>query len=263
MSRVRAAFAVSIVAALATLIGSPAPAATTRWTPRPSQRYQLDLSQTPTKAQLSGPFSIMELDGFDTPTATVTALHRLGKKAVCYIDVGTWEDWRPDAKSFPPAVLGKADSGWPGERWLDIRQTSILLPLMKARFAMCVRKGFDAIDPDNVDGVENDTGFPLTLKEQLTYDRDIAVAAHADGLSVALKSDADEARALERSFDFVVNEQCVQCDECGELEPFVKHGKAVYDIEYTDSLGFCRKLPPGIDGMAKHLALGDWARWCP
>jgi hypothetical protein len=261
--RSRSALTVSIVAALAILVGTPSPAATTRWAPRPWQRYQLLLSQTPTEAQLKGPFAVMELDGFDTPTATVTALHRLGKKAVCYIDVGTWENWRPDAKQFPPDVLGKPDAGWPGERWLDIRQTSILLPIMEARFAMCVRKGFDAIDPDNVDGVENDTGFPLTAKEQLTYDRDIATAAHADGLSVALKSDADEARALEGSFDFVVNEQCVQYDECGELQSFVKHRKAVYDIEYTDTLGFCHKLPRGIDGMAKHLALGAWVRWCP
>jgi hypothetical protein len=250
------------LAAMVTLVGSPAPAATTRWAPRPWQRYQLVLSNTPKAAQLNGSFSVMELDGFDTPGATVAALHSLGK-AVCYIDVGTWENWRPDAKEFPPAVLGKPDAGWPGEKWLDIRQLSILLPIMKARFAMCVRKGFDAIDPDNVDGVENDTGFPLTLKDQLSYDRAIAAAAHADGLSVALKSDADEARALERSFDFVVNEQCVQYDECGELKTFVNHGKAVYDIEYTTSLRFCEKLPRGIDGIAKHLALGVWARWCP
>jgi hypothetical protein len=114
-----------------------------------------------------------------------------------------------------------------------------------------------------VDGVENATGFPLTTRAQLTYDRDIAAAAHADGLSVALKSDADEARALESSFDFVVNEQCVQYQECGELKGFVQHGKAVYDIEYTNSLGFCSELPHGVDGIAKHLALGVWARWCP
>lgn len=237
--------------------------ATVRWSPTPSERYQLVLSQTPTRAQLHGPFSVMELDGFDTPASVVSALHDLGKRAVCYIDVGTWENWRPDATRFPSDVLGKPDSGWPGERWLDIRKLSVLLPIMRSRFAMCKRKGFDAIDPDNVDGVENDTGFPLTVREQLRYDRAIAAAAHADGLSVALKSDADEASALEPSFDFVVNEQCAQYDECSELEPFVHHKKAVYDIEYTSSLSFCDKLPRGIDGMAKHLSLGVWVRWCP
>jgi hypothetical protein len=206
---------------------------------------------------------VIELDGFDTPAATVAAVHALGKHVVCYLDVGTWENWRPDAKRFPSDVLGKPDAGWPGERWLDIRKLSVLLPIMRSRFETCARKGFDAVDPDNVDGVENDTGFPLTTREQLRYDRAIATAAHAAGLSVALKSDPGEAQALEGSFDFVVNEQCVQYAECGELEPFVTHGKAVYDIEYTKSLGFCTKLPHGIDGIAKHLALDVWARWCP
>lgn len=251
---------------LAVLVGATATksaAGTTRWVPPTDVTYQLDLSTTPTTSQLHGPFGVMELDAFDTPASVVAKLHAIGKRAVCYVDVGTWEDWRPDASKFPKSVLGKPDSGWPGERWLDIRQTAVLLPIMAARFERCVAKGFDAIDPDNVDGVENDTGFPLTVAEQLTYDRDIAALAHADGLAVALKSDADEAGALEPSFDFVVNEQCVQYQECGELKSFVDAGKAVVDIEYTTSLSFCKKLPKGIRGVAKHLSLGTWARWCP
>jgi hypothetical protein len=233
------------------------------WVPSPSDTFQIILSSTPTAKQLHGPFDVMEVDGFDTPASVVKKLHVLNKKAVCYIDVGTWENWRPDADRFPRSVLGKPDAGWPGERWLDIRQTAVLLPIMKARFAMCVKKGFDAIDPDNVDGVENDTGFKLTLKEQLTYDRDIAALAHADGLSVALKSYADEAAPLEPSFDFVVNEQCAQYQECSDFSSFISKGKAVFDIEYTASLTFCASLPTGIKGLAKHLSLDAWVRWCP
>lgn len=265
MRRLGVALALVGTAALVAVLVAPAPrgATSTIWVPTPSDRFQIVLSQTPTRTQLKGPFEVMELDGFDTPAATVTALHALGKWAVCYIDVGTWENWRPDAKKFPRSVLGKPDAGWPGERWLDVRRIGVLLPIMKARFAMCVKKRFDAVDPDNVDGVENDTGFPLTLKEQLRYDRDIAALAHADGLAVALKSYADEAGTLQPSFDFVVNEQCVQYDECGDLSSFVANGKAVYDIEYTKSLRFCDKLPIGIDGLAKRLSLNVWVRWCP
>lgn len=236
---------------------------TVRWTPPTTVTYQLQLASTPRATQLRGPFQVMELDAFDTPATVVAALHRLGKHAVCYVDVGTWEDWRPDASKFPRSVLGKPDAGWAGERWLDIRKTSVLLPLMAARFQRCVAKGFDAVDPDNVDGVANPTGFALTVAEQLAYDRDIAALAHADGLSVALKSDAGEAAALEPSFDFVVEEQCVQYRECGELAPFLADAKAVVDIEYTTSLGFCHKLPTGVRGVAKHLSLDAWARWCP
>lgn len=253
------------LALMATAASVPATAGASSkpWAPSPSDVYQLILSSTPTTAQLQAPFTVIEMDAFDTPAAVVAKVHDLDKHAVCYVDVGTWENWRPDAKRFPRSVLGRPDQGWPGERWLDIRRLGVLLPIMTKRIAMCESKGFDAVDPDNVDGVENDTGFHLTLKEQLAYDRDIAAIVHRHGMSVALKSYADEAGALEPSFDFVVNEQCVQYHECSELLPFVQHDKAVFDIEYTSSLSFCSKLPSGIDGLAKHLSLDAWVRWCP
>ena len=248
---------------LAATIAAAASSASVRWTPTASDRYQLVLSTTPSAAQLRGPFTAMELDGFDTPASVVASLHAHGKRAVCYIDVGTWERWRPDARSFPRRVLGKPDAGWAGERWLDIRQQRVLLPIMAKRFQRCVKKGFDAVDPDNVNGVENPSGFKLTMGAQLSYDRAIAALAHRDGLAVALKSFAGGAAALEPSFDFVVEEQCVQYQECSKLAPFVAHHKAVFDIEYTTSLGFCGALPGGIEGLAKHLALDAWVRWCP
>jgi hypothetical protein len=237
-------------------------AAATRWVPTPTSRFQIILSNPPSKSQLRGNFNVLEMDGFETPATTVAAVHALGKKAVCYIDVGTWESWRPDAKKFPKSDLGRPDAGWPGERWLDIRRTGVLLPIMKARFARCVAKGFDAVDPDNVNGVENPTGFALTVADQLAYDRAIASLAHADGLAVALKSYPDEAKALQPSFDFVVDEQCVQYKECDALSPFVTAKKAVFDIEYTSSLAFCSSLPKGVFGLAKRLSLDGWVRWC-
>jgi len=255
-----------MVLALATVLvaasGVAAGAAST-WSPSPSDRFQIDLASTPTTAQLHGAFTMIEADEVDTPAATVAAIHGLGKRAVCYVDVGTWESWRPDAKRFPKSVLGKPDAGWAGERWLDIRQRAVLLPLMKARFAVCKAKGFDAVDPDNVDGQENPTGFPLTVPEQLAYDRSIASLAHADGLKVALKSYASQAPALEASFDFVVDEQCAKYKECRSFSTFVAAHKPVFDIEYTSSLAFCASLPHGVYGIAKHLSLDAWVRRCP
>ena len=249
--------AVAVVSAGSAHLALAAP-----WAPRPTDVLQLDISSTPTISQMRGPFTMMELDGFDTAATTVRELHALGKKAVCYIDVGTWEDWRPDASHFPRTVLGRGDQGWAGERWLDIRRQSLLLPLMSARMKMCARKGFDAVDPDNVDGVENATGFPLTTAEQYSYDRAIAALAHSMGLAVALKSYASAATALEPSFDFVVDEECVVYDECGSFRAFIEHAKPVFDIEYTSSLSFCTALPHGVRGIAKRLSLNAWVRWC-
>ena len=205
----------------------------------------------------------MEIDGFEATSGDVAALHAAGKQVICYINSGTWEKWRPDAKKFPATVLGLADTGWPGERWLDIRKLSVLLPLMAARFQMCVNKGFDAVDPDNVNGVENKTGFRLTMTEQLTYDRALAAMAHRDHLAVALKSFAAAGTALEPSFDFVVDEQCVTYRECNSFQPFVLHNKPVFDIEYSSNLTFCSGLPIGVFGIAKRLSLDAWIKRCP
>ena len=47
-------------------------------------------------------------------TAAVNATHALGGHVICYVDAGTWENWRADAGQFPASVLGNKN-GWPGE----------------------------------------------------------------------------------------------------------------------------------------------------
>ncbi|HZF57556.1 MAG TPA: endo alpha-1,4 polygalactosaminidase [Rubrobacter sp.] len=89
-----------------------------------------------------------DLDGFDTPKATVDRIHANGGKGICYISVGSWESWRPDKGRFPKRVLGRGYYGWPGEKWLDVRQLDALAPIMEARMDACKEKGFDAIVPD-------------------------------------------------------------------------------------------------------------------
>jgi len=106
----------------------------------------------------AGAARVFDIDGFDNPTGTVAALHAQGARVVCYLDGGTWEDWRPDAARFPATVKGHGN-GWPGEKWLDVRQLSILGPIMSQRAQSCKAKGFDAIDWDNLDGYSTARGF--------------------------------------------------------------------------------------------------------
>ncbi|MET0381365.1 MAG: endo alpha-1,4 polygalactosaminidase, partial [Methyloceanibacter sp.] len=68
-------------------------------------------------------------------------------------------------------------------------------------------------------------------------DRALAAAAHARGLSIALKNDVDQVAALQPDFDFAIVEQCYEYDECGLTAPFTKAGKAVLDAEYSGSTG--------------------------
>lgn len=42
---------------------------------------------------------------------------------------------------------------------------------MQARLDLAVQKGCDGVEPDNVDGYQNNSGFPLTAQDQLAYNR--------------------------------------------------------------------------------------------
>ncbi|WP_326584974.1 endo alpha-1,4 polygalactosaminidase [Streptomyces sp. NBC_00481] len=242
---------------------SPAPSpssAKDRWKPRPGLAWQWQLDG---KVDPSADVPVYDIDGFESSAADVARLHRDGRKVICYINVGAWEDFRPDKDAFPRSLLGE-ENGWAGERWLDIRQSDVLRPLMERRFDMCRDKGFDAVEPDLVEGYGNDTGFPLTARDQLTYNRMIADIAHERGLSVGLKNDLPQIPQLVADFDFAVNEECAQYDECGRLTPFIKAGKAVFHVEYTEPRsGFCaesRRLK--LSSMVKRLELGVWRQPC-
>jgi hypothetical protein len=187
------------------------------------------------------PVMATDMDGFDNEAGTVDRLHAAGQHVLCYIDAGTFENFRPDAAKFPGVVQG-ASNGWPGERWLDIRRLDVLGPILLARMRMCREKHFDAVEPDNVDGYANKTGFPLTAADQLTFNRWLAAQAHAMGMAIFLKNDPEQVKVLEPEFDGVVNEQCNQYHECGAFAPFLAAGKPVLDIEYNAGLypSFCR-----------------------
>lgn len=210
---------------------------------------------------------VFSIDLYDpsgsTPnTAGVRAIRRAGGIAICYVDAGTWESWRPDASAFSKSLLGRSN-GWPGERWLDIRQPKALLSIMARRVASCERAGFQAVDFDNVDAYDNATGFPLTPAEQISYDRALATLAHHDHMAVGLKNDSAQAKALEPWFDFAIDEQCVQYHFCAMLDPFLSAAKPVYDVEYVGNpLVDCRVAPRGVDVIIKALSL-DALPWRP
>ena len=102
------------------------------------------------------------------------------------------------ARSFPPSVRGRRYEGFPDERWLDIRRYRSFAKPLERRFALCARKGFDAVEPDNLAGFENRTGFPLSAADQLRFNRWVARRVHARGMAVALKNDPGQAEEMGR-----------------------------------------------------------------
>jgi hypothetical protein len=207
---------------------------------------------------------VYDVDGFTTPAADVAKLHVAGRHVICYVNVGAYEDFRPDADRYPQGVRGHALEGWPGEAWLDIRRWDLLEAPLAERFKACRDKGFDAIEPDNVDGYANESGFALTAADQLTYNRRIADLAHRYGLAVGLKNDVEQAATLAPVFDFAVNEECTVYRECGLLRAFTAAGKPVFHTEYTlPTTGFCATTKAlGFSSIRKRTELDAWREPC-
>jgi hypothetical protein len=257
--RLSAAF--SLAALVGLVLCGPASA---RWLPAPTT--------APWQWQLQGKIDtgidagVYDVDGFETPARGVRQLHREGRHVICYLDVGSWESYRPDAGSFPKSVIGRRYEGFPDERWLDVRRFRLFAKPLEHRFDICARKGFDAVEPDNIAGWENETGFPIDAAAQLRFNRWVARQVHARGMAVALKNDAGQVGELLGNFDFAIVEQCFQYEECGRYEPFVEAGKAVFEAEYELEPGAYCDAAAGLGisaiGKSYDLFAGPW-RPCP
>lgn len=235
------------------------------WQPEPGLSWQIQYTG---EADLSLNVDVYNLDLFETSAAEIEILHARSIRVICYLNAGAWEDWRPDSTDFPEAILGRDYTGWPGERWLDIRQMETLAPLMTARLDLCAAKGFDGVDPDNLDGYTNTTGFDLSYIDQLAYNRWLAEEAHVRGLGIGLKNDPDQIADLADGFDWATVESCFNEGWCAQVIPFIEAGKPVFAIEYTDNrmtlTDFCDQAADlSIDALLKHRQLDDWREACP
>ncbi len=254
-----------------TSVPSPiaSPASIGVWRPAPGVTWQWQLEDPPIDTSFE--VDMYDLDLFGTDASLVAALHAQGRKVICYISVGSWEDWRPDIDQFPPEVIGKDYVGWEGEKWLDIRQIEKLAPILRARLDLCAAKGFDGVEPDNIDGFGADTGFPLTYADQLAFNRWLAGEAHARGLSIGLKNDGEQVADLLPYFDWALTEDCFAQEWCDEVTPFIAAGKAVFATEYTDEWTldqFLSRVCPQAERLSfsfifKNRGLDAWRQVCP
>jgi len=241
---------------------------TTWWRPDAHASWHIQLSGDVAATHAA---DVYDVDMTDTPTAIFAAIHARGAKLVCYFSAGSAEDWRDDVGDFPARAIGKELDGWPGERWLDTRDDSVRQVLAR-RLDRAVQLGCDAVDPDNINGFENDTGFALTRADAASLVTWLAQEGHARGLGVGLKNGGALAADVATIMDFEVNEECLTYDECAALAPFVSAGRAVLHIEYvaTEAAGPARLATvcaapsrAGFFSVVKRLELDAWGLSCP
>jgi hypothetical protein len=193
-----------------------------------------------------------QIGGAYRPAASVRIVDRdrtshpaPGVYNVCYINAfqtqaasDRW--WR----SHHPTLLlrtanGKAveDPGWPGELVLDVgtaHKRAALARIVGRWIDGCARKGFQAVEPDNLDSYSRSHHL-LTLTDDVDFATLLVDRAHAAGLAIAQKNTAELHRRGRRiaGFDFAIAEECQVYSECSSYTK--AYGRHVIEVEYTDN----------------------------
>ncbi|KAI9745712.1 MAG: hypothetical protein M1818_001248 [Claussenomyces sp. TS43310] len=218
------------------------------WQPSVGASWQIVLQNKLDPTKLVTPdVGIFDIDMFENPNSTIAGLHAKNKKVICYFSAGSYEPGRPDSGSFTAADKGAELDGWPGEYWLDLRSTNVRNIMVK-RLRLAQSKGCDAVDPDNVDGFQNDNGLGLTAQDSIDFMNFLAANASSLGLAIGLKNAGDIIDSVLPKVQFSVNEQCINFTECDTFAAFIDAGKPVFHIEY----------PTGVPSVSAQ----DFAEYC-
>ena len=210
--------------------------------PSPNSEYTIeaglsfDWRLTDVTAQDLFDAEVIDLDAFSASAATVAHFKALGKIVIAYVSVGSAENFRSDYDQFPSSILGNVYEGFEDEKWLDIRNMDALSPILRARFDMIEQKGFDGIEPDNMNGYQNDTGFNLSESDAITFSRWLINEAHSRGLSIGQKNAEELVPELADEFDWMLTEDAFADDWYDLVTPYIDLGKAVFVTEYTDQM---------------------------
>ncbi|KAK0556014.1 hypothetical protein OC846_001450 [Tilletia horrida] len=205
-----------------------------------NSQWQIDLIQTltvrngqVTPNRTSTPsVTVYDIDMFNHQNLTVVRdLQKLGLTVICYFSSGSYEPGRPDSYKFKKSDKGNELDGWPGEYWLNLSSSNVR-SIMANRIAIAANMGCNAIDPDNVDGYDNDNGLGLTKKDSISFVRFLAAEAAKYGMQTGLKNAAAIISGVLDVVAFSVNEECVQYQECDTFAAFPQAGKPVFNIEY-------------------------------
>ncbi|MEL4319918.1 endo alpha-1,4 polygalactosaminidase [Leifsonia sp. YIM 134122] len=196
-----------------------------------------------------------QLGGAYTPASSVrivardsTAEPATGKYNICYVnayqtqpdDVKTWSGRNSDLILRNSKGVKVGDPEW-DEYLLDTStaaKRTRIAAIMNSWIDGCAEKGFQAIEPDNLDSW---TRSKSAGKQLLTKAHNVALAqllaahAHGKGLAIAQKNTPQLGTAGKKTvgFDFAIAEECQMYTECAAYTNVF--GRNVIEIEYTDN----------------------------
>ena len=227
---------VKAVAAAMTLlvVSAPAQATVSRVALPPGHGavfdYQIGGAYRPSRA-----VQIVDRDRTDSPSP--------GHYNICYINAFQTQPaatawWRAHHRTLllrDRSGREVVDPDW-GETLLDVSTPSkraALLGIVGSWIDGCARRGFQAVELDNLDSYTRSHGL-LTSAEAVAFAGLLVRRAHAEHLAAAQKNAAELSSLRRRTgFDFAIAEECQVYAECAAYTRV--YGWAVIEIEYTDN----------------------------
>ncbi len=199
------------------------------------------LAEPLTQTEINKKYDLYDIDLFDNSVDTIKKLRGAGAIVICYFSAGTYENWRVDKNKFPSYVLGNSLEDWEGERWLNIKDKTVL-KIMKSRIDLAKQKGCSGVELDNIDIYSNNSGFYITQQDVKNYIVELAHYAHSKGLLIAQKNAPELASFFSAYLDMAVLEECFEYNFCKDFSFYTTKSKLVVDVEYNLSLSaFCNK----------------------
>jgi len=228
-----------------------------KWAPGTTWNYVLghDIDISKEKAE------VVDIDIRKSPQK-IQQFHKAGKKVICYFSAGTIEDFRDDFKQYKKVkgLVQNEYDDWPGEYWLDFRVEGIK-PLIKNRMKTAISKKCDAIEVDNLDGYQMDEvrrwKKPLTRQDTITFAKWLGSTAHSLGISIGLKNVSGIIGEVGKYYDFAINEECINHDECYLYNNFLKSGKAVFGVTYNGLEKNRKKLCENLNGLGMSMIIKE------
>jgi hypothetical protein len=180
---------------------------------------------------------IVDRDRHDSPAK--------GVYSICYVnafqtqpeEASWWRAHHPSLLAHTAAGKPIEDPDWPGEFLLDTSTSAhrkALLAVVGRWFDGCAAKGFQAVEPDNLDSWTRSHGV-LTKADNLAFATLLVARGHAHGVAVAQKNTTELGAAgkTKAHFDFAIAEECQVYSECSSYTSV--YGRHVIEIEYTDN----------------------------
>ncbi len=206
---------------------------------------------------------IYDIDGFLTTAAQVQPdPQQLAGRHAARIRrrsaISTWPGrttgrTRPPARCSPRPRSGPVYYGYPQERWVDFRQLDALKPMLDERLEMCARKGFDAVELDDIDSFDppSTTGFHLTPGDAQNYLAYAFNEIHRLGMTGLWKNSPYLSWWGRRYADGAIVEECYLYRQCTAAS---LRGSAQYGITCSALSG---ATPCGWDDFSTDRTAGQ------